>query len=80
MFQIFNPQMVQNLISNLPFLVIFAAVAAVAAVYMSFLLFSLLAHGKGILLNLWGHILLLLDACTGILIELSLKCFCNVLI
>lgn len=76
LYQIVYPHHMAALIGDVPFLLIFIVLVGA---YLAFLLFSLLAHGKGVLLNVWGHMLLLFEGCTGFLMELSLKCYTKVL-
>lgn len=74
-FQIVNPTATAAIMQGFPFVLVFTILAGG---YLCFLLFGVLAHGKGVLLNLWGHLLLFFDGCSGLLIELSMKCYANV--
>lgn len=70
-YQIVDPPQVAALTAQLPLLLVFAFAAGA---YLLFLVFSLLVFGKGVLLNMWGHLLLFFEAISGLFVELVFKC------
>lgn len=74
-YQVVERQTLTAVFAGFPFFLVYVVLAGS---YLGFLLFSLLAHGRSILLNVWGHLLLFFDGCSGLLLELSFKCYANV--
>jgi hypothetical protein len=70
-YQITDPIPLSKLTASLPLMIIFSIAAST---YLAFLLFSLLVFGKGVLFNIWGHLLLFFEAISGLFIEMSFKC------
>lgn len=62
---------------DLPYNTVFIILSST---YGLFVMVTLLAYSRGVLLNFWGYFLLLLEAILGLVTEVGVKCFSNVII
>lgn len=65
LYRIIEPDYAQQFITTLPHFIVFSSLCGS---YIVFIVLTLFCHSKRILLNVWGHLLLLFDSLSGVII------------